>query len=144
MAEGQTPQPSVPRLYPALSYDEPGLAIEWLEKAFGFEAGMVSRDEEGKIVHAELSLGDATVMLGSAQPDRGWLSPRGQGGSVNQTLYVALDDPDRHHDVARAAGAEIVIDPADTDYGSREYTARDLEGHVWSFGTYRPGTDADQ
>ena len=125
-------------MYAALSYDDPKRAIEWLERAFGFKAKMVSRDEKGRIAHAELALDGAVVMLGAAQPERGWLSPRSLDG-VNQTLYVAIDDPDQHYQTARAAGAEIVIELEDKDYGSREYSARDLEGHVWSFGTYRPG-----
>ena len=51
---------------------------------------------------------------------------------------MAVDDLDAHHDRARAAGAEIIRGPFDTDYGSRDYAARDLAGNVWSFGTYRP------
>jgi uncharacterized glyoxalase superfamily protein PhnB len=51
---------------------------------------------------------------------------------------VAVEDVDAHAERAKAAGAEIVRELNDTDYGSREYAARDLEGNVWSFGTYRP------
>jgi uncharacterized glyoxalase superfamily protein PhnB len=54
------------------------------------------------------------------------------------TIYVVVDDPDAHHDRARAAGAEIVRELTDQDYGSREYAARDPAGNVWSFGTYMP------
>jgi uncharacterized glyoxalase superfamily protein PhnB len=57
---------------------------------------------------------------------------------VNQGIYIALDDIDAHYARAKAAGAEILRPLADTDYGAREYTARDLEGHLWSFGTYWP------
>jgi uncharacterized glyoxalase superfamily protein PhnB len=66
----------------------------------------------------------------------GWVSPKGKP-SVNQTLYVAVDDVDAHYAQAKSAGAEITRELNDTDYGSREYGARDLEGHHWSFGTYR-------
>ena len=52
-------------------------------------------------------------------------------------MYV--EDVDAHFERARAAGAEITSPPRDTDFGSREYHARDLEGHPWTFGTYRPG-----
>jgi uncharacterized glyoxalase superfamily protein PhnB len=54
------------------------------------------------------------------------------------SLYLAVDHPDAHHDRARQAGAEIVLGLKDEDYGSRGYTARDPEGNLWSFGTYRP------
>ena len=53
-------------------------------------------------------------------------------------VYVAVPDVDRLHERARAAGAEIVMEPFDTDYGSRDFAARDPEGNLWSFGTYRP------
>ena len=125
-------------IYPALSYRDAAAAIDWLGRAFGFEQIMAAPGPDGAIAHAELRLGDGIIMLGTAQPERGWRSPRDLPGS-NQTLYVYLPDPDAHCARARAAGATIVREPNDTDYGSREYAATDLEGHEWSFGTYRPG-----
>jgi uncharacterized glyoxalase superfamily protein PhnB len=74
-------------------------------------------------------------MLGSEKDDQ-YGSHAGQGW-----LYVAVDDPDAHCERARAAGAEIVRDLGDTDYGSRDYAARDPEGNLWSFGTYRPAAE---
>jgi uncharacterized glyoxalase superfamily protein PhnB len=67
----------------------------------------------------------------------GWLSPLDLP-AVPQSLYVAIDDVDSHCERARSGGAEIIREPHDTDYGSREYGAKDIEGHHWSFGTYRP------
>lgn len=67
----------------------------------------------------------------------GLTSPRALNG-LSQCLYVAVDDPDAHCARAKAAGAEIVMEPTDMDYGARNYSARDLEGHLWSFGTYWP------
>jgi uncharacterized glyoxalase superfamily protein PhnB len=64
-------------------------------------------------------------------------SPRALAG-INQCLYVAVDDPDAHHERARAAGADIIMEPTNMDYGARNYIARDPEGHLWSFGTYWP------
>jgi uncharacterized glyoxalase superfamily protein PhnB len=61
-------------------------------------------------------------------------------GAGHYSLYVAVDDPDAHHARASEAGATIERELNETDYGSREYTARDPEGNLWSFGTYRPGT----
>jgi uncharacterized glyoxalase superfamily protein PhnB len=55
-----------------------------------------------------------------------------------QGIYVCVDDIDAHYAAAKSAGAEIVRELANTDYGSREYSARDLDGHLWSFGTYQP------
>jgi uncharacterized glyoxalase superfamily protein PhnB len=70
----------------------------------------------------------------------GMKSPGALGG-INQCLYVTVEDPDAHYERAKAAGAKIVIEPFDTDYGARNYCARDLEGHLWTFGTYRPLDD---
>jgi uncharacterized glyoxalase superfamily protein PhnB len=99
---------------------------------------MVVNGEGGTVAHAELTLGDAMIMLGTARsPDAGGydavVPPPG-----NSALYVVVADPDAHHGRARDAGAEIVRALQDTEYGSREYSARDLEGNVWSFGTYQP------
>ena len=78
------------------------------------------------------------IMLGSAGPnDFGLKTPR-ELGAVNQGVYVIVDDIAGQYDRARASGAEILRELADTDYGSREFMARDPEGNIWSFGTYKP------
>ena len=111
--------------------------MDFLSRAFGFEDLMIVPGEDGSIVHAEMNLGPAVIMLGSNKPEMGWVSPLDLP-AVPQTLYVAIDDVDAHYQRARAAGAEITRELNDTDYGSREYGAKDSEGHHWSFGTYRP------
>jgi len=128
---------SPPTFYPCLFYRDAPAAIAWLSRAFGFEVLLEVPNPDGTIAHAELSLGNGVIMLGTAKADQGRKSPRDLSG-VNQSVYVAVDDLDGHYERARSAGAEITMMPHDTDYGSREYGARDLEGHGWSFGTYRP------
>lgn len=123
-------------VYPCLHYQDAPAAIDWLERAFGFRKLMAIPNPDGSIAHAEVQLDGAVVMVGSAKPERGWLSPRDLPG-LNQTVYLVVADVDAHYQTARAAGAEIVDELVDHDYG-RMYTARDLEGHVWSFGNYRP------
>jgi uncharacterized glyoxalase superfamily protein PhnB len=125
-------------IFPALRYADAPAAIEWLGRAFGFEPRMVVDGPDGTVAHAELVTGEAMIMLGSARaPDAGaYDAVAPPPGSAS--FYLVVEDPDAHHDRARGAGAEIVRPPQDTDYGSREYTARDLEGNVWSFGTYQP------
>ena len=117
-----------PNVYPFMRFADADAALEWLSRAFGFEEREVYRDAEGVIHHAEISLGPGIVMFG-------------QGDPSSQGVYVAVEDADAHYERAKAAGAEITREIEDTDYGSREYTARDPEGHVWSFGTYRPTVD---
>jgi uncharacterized glyoxalase superfamily protein PhnB len=136
---------TAPNIYPCLGYRDAKAAIRWLCEAFGFEERMVHPGEDREVAHAELSLGPGIIMLGSASDDMAAVDTDAltAGGEADFSripfaLYVALEDVDAHCEHARAAGAEIVREPTDTGYGSREYAARDLEGNVWSFGTYRP------
>lgn len=124
---------SRPTAYPILRYRDAPAAIDWLERAFGFRRRVVHPAPDGTIGHAELSVGTGIVMLGSATREL----PRDEPGD-SHSVYVAVDDPDAHHDRAVAAGAEVVRPLVDLDYGSRDYSARDLEGRLWHFGTYRP------
>ena len=124
-------------IFPALRYKDADVAIEFLCKAFGFEEHAVYR-EGGVVVHAQLQLGEAIVMLGT-YTEEGWLggsAPTPYGSTVS--IYVVVADPDSHHERAAGAGANIVRPLTDEDYGSREYSARDPEGNLWSFGTYNP------
>lgn len=125
---------TTPTLYPLMRFSDAPAAIEFLERAFGFSRGAVVADPDGRIVHAELSLGPSVLMIGSDRDD-----PRlGRRGGLGW-IYVAVDDADAHCDRARKSGAEILAEPYDTDYGSRDYTALDPERIQWHFGTYRPG-----
>jgi uncharacterized glyoxalase superfamily protein PhnB len=121
------------QFFPLLRYADAPAALAFLERAFGFQRGEVVENPEGTIAHAELSDGAGAVMIGSDRDD----SPAGRRAGLGW-IYVAVDDIDSHYERARGAGAEIVSEPFDTDYGSRDYQARDPEGNLWSFGTYRP------
>jgi uncharacterized glyoxalase superfamily protein PhnB len=110
-----------PNIFPFMRFADADAALAWLNRAFGFEEHAVYRDDGGPIHHAEISLGPGIVMLG-------------QGDPASHGVYVAVADADAHYEGAKAAGAEITRDIEYTPYGSREYT----DGHVWSFGTYRP------
>lgn len=125
----------LPSVYPVLRYDDAPGAIRFLGEAFQLEPVTVHEGPEGVIVHAQLAWRTGVVMVGS----------RSTGDSRFETgrtvLYLAVDDPDAHHDHAVAAGAKVVMELIDQPYGSREYAALDPEGNVWSFGTYRPGPD---
>jgi uncharacterized glyoxalase superfamily protein PhnB len=127
-------------IHPFLRYDDAPAAIDFLQRAFGFEAKLVvPGDAPGKVAHAQLALSGGVVMVGSATNDAtlGLGSPE-RRGSRSSGVYVVVADPDAHHARAKAAGAEIVMALCDQEYGSREYAARDPEGYVWCFGTYQP------
>lgn len=122
-------------VFPSLRYRDARAAIDFLESAFGFERAAVIENDDGTIAHAELRFGAAMVMLGSETEDAvgRWGEHAGEGW-----VYVTVEAPDAHCERARDAGAEIVMELSDMDYGSRDYAARDPEGNLWNFGTYDP------
>lgn len=127
-------------IIPCLRYRNAVAAIEWLCSAFGFSRHAVHQD--GDIVHhAQLVFGNGMLMLGSVQPGA-WsaqmIQPDEIGGRETQSACVIVSDVDAHYAIAKAAGAEIVIAIADQAYGGRGYACRDLEGHLWWFGSYDP------
>ena len=126
---------------PTVRYNDATAAIEWLCEAFGFERHLSVPGEDGTIVHAQLVFGNGMVMLGSARAsnfDNLQKPPSALGGAVSQSPYIIVEDADKHYARAVAAGAEIVMEISDEDYGGRGYCCRDPEGHVWNFGSYDP------
>lgn len=130
-------------VYPSLTYDDAMAAIDWLCRAFGFTRRLVVPGPDGRVEHSELSLGAAVIMVSSPKPESGRVAPETPGG-VSQALSLHINDPDAHYRQAKAAGAEIMHELKDEEYGSRGYMARDPEGHLWYFGTYRPGAYWDK
>jgi uncharacterized glyoxalase superfamily protein PhnB len=125
-------------VFPALRYTDADAAMQWLQRAFGFTVTAVHRGESGTVEHAELDTGGGLVMLGQ-HSGAGWMggtAPDPLGSPIG--IYVVIADPDAHHAQAVAAGATIVRELEDQSYGSRDYSARDPEGNLWSFGTYDP------
>lgn len=113
---------------------DPRVALEWLERAFGFTRSLVVGDAQGRVAHAEMSFGDGVVMIGTG----GWsdfaVSASLLDGKNTQCVHVQLEsDIDAHCERARAAGAVILQAPADQFYGDRTYRACDPERHVWTF-----------
>ena len=128
-------------LIPGHSYRNAPAAIEWLEKVFGFERKVIHEGPNGTIAHAELTLGNGMIMLGSQKDDeygKGLKSPQELGGIETRTAYIVVPDADAVYVRALAAGAEFVRPLQDTHYGSREFAVKDPEGHRWSVGTYDP------
>jgi uncharacterized glyoxalase superfamily protein PhnB len=130
-------------LIPGHRYRNAPAAIEWLEKVFGFERKAVHEGPNGTIAHAELTLGNGMIMLGSGKDDgthRDFKSPDEVGGVETCMLYIVVPDADAAHARAVAAGANVTTPLHDTPYssGSREFAVKDPEGHTWYVGTYDP------
>ena len=127
-------------IIPGMRYRDAPAAIEWLCSSFGFSRNLVVPGPGDTIAHAQLVLGDGMIMLGSvADDDYGQMvkTPQEAGGNT-QSAYVVVDEIDAHYQRAMAAGAEIVMEIADQEYGGRLYSAKDPEGYLWNFGSYDP------
>jgi uncharacterized glyoxalase superfamily protein PhnB len=121
-----------PALVSAVSYRDPKAALAFLEKAFGFELFLLLEDGDGNVAHSEMRYGTGAVMVGSEWDDD-HRSPASVGGKNTQTVHIATTEDIRAHcERARAAGAEILMEPAYQFYGATTYRCRDLEGHIWT------------
>jgi uncharacterized glyoxalase superfamily protein PhnB len=129
-----------PRISSALYYDDAVKAIDWICDAFDFEVRLKIEDENGRIQHSELVYGDGLIMVGqTGREDRPqYRSPLAVDGTNTQALCLCVEDVDAHCARARAAGATILMEPEDHDYGEeywadRVYECVDPEGHHWYF-----------
>ena len=130
-----------PTVIPCLSYRDAPAAIAWLKEAFGFTEIMVVPGPDDTIAHAQLAFDGGMVMVSSIRDDELKMQTPCDLGGVTQSIYIVVKDTDAHYARAVEAGAEIVRELEDTPYGSRDYSARDPEGHLWNFGTYRPAVE---
>jgi uncharacterized glyoxalase superfamily protein PhnB len=116
-------------VFPCISFRDAHASIDWLERALGAERVAVYEDDQGRVSHAEVRVGESLVMCGD---ERAGSKATPAGVSV---VYVVVEDTDAAHERARAAGAEVT-EPVDQDYGSRDITVTDPDGNRWSLGTY--------
>ena len=130
------------KIIPSIRYKDCEKAIEWLCEVFGFEKYLTVPGAAGSILHAQMVYNNCMIMLGTAHEgdEFGRLnsSPLALGGQNTASIYMVVVDADAHYKKAVEKGAEVVLDIKDEDYGGRGYTCKDLEGHLWSFGTYNP------
>ena len=135
-------------IIPNLRYADAPRAIEFLCEAFGFErkAMYLDNDDPRIVQHAQLLWQDRMIMISTAAgtdyADAARMRTAAEAGGATVSLYLVVDDVDAHAARARAAGANIVMEPRDQDYGGRGYGARDPEGNAWSFGSYDPWAEA--
>lgn len=132
-------------IIPCLRYRDAHAAIDWLCEAFGFRRHAVHQSAGGGVEHAQLTYGNGMVMLGSVRDDafgQRIAQPEEVGGRETQCACVTVTDCKAHYLTAKAAGAQIVDDYAEMDYGGAGYSCRDPEGHLWYFGSYNPWQSA--
>jgi uncharacterized glyoxalase superfamily protein PhnB len=128
-------------LVPVLRYRDVAAAASWLTGAFGFESKTLIDAPDGGAIYAELVHGRGTIMLvpvGQSDLDAHMRQPDELGGIETQTCYVTVTDVSAHLERSIKGGAEIVLPLSGDQGGQRGYSCRDLEGHIWNFGTYSP------
>lgn len=121
-------------VYPTLTYRDVAGALAWVSEAFGLEPRVFADPAAARVQHAALVHEGAMVLVEEESQEDLHGAHAGMGW-----VYVAVDDVDGHYERAEAGGAEILNEPHDALGGTqRGYSARDLEGNLWTFGTARP------
>jgi uncharacterized glyoxalase superfamily protein PhnB len=133
---------TVSTIIPCLSYRDALGAIDWLCRAFGFEKQAVHAGDDGIVKHAQLTFGNGMIMLGSVAKEGSWgehiVQPDEISGRESQCPCVIVSDCKAHYERAKAAGAVIIDELEEKPYGGAGYSCRDIEGHLWWFGSYDP------
>lgn len=114
---------------PVLVYEDVAKAVDWLCGAFGFAERLRVAGRDGRVMHAQLSVGEGAIMLGAQGAE--FRPPRAD--EVTQYVHVHVEGVDAHFERAKRFGAEIVRPPTDMPFGERPYTAKDFAGHRWTF-----------
>ena len=134
-------RPTGASVIPTVRYRDVGAAVEWLHEAFGLEPHRLVKDSRGAVLYGELTFGGGMVMVAPIQDSplgKLMVQPDEIGGVETQICYLFVEDARAHNARAREAGADIVLDIEAETNGGRGYSCRDLEGHIWNFGTYDP------
>ncbi|MGL5824602.1 MAG: MerR family transcriptional regulator [Nocardioides sp.] len=133
-------EPALTRRITLLVYRDIAAGHAYLIDVLGLAPGPISYDGD-RATHGEVHAGDGVVWLHREAPEHRMVSPL-TTGTVTASLAVLVDDVDAHHARVAATGAAIDYEPTEMPYGVREYSVRDIEGHLWSFQT--PLTEPDE
>jgi PhnB protein len=128
---------------PFLTIRDAARAIEFYKAAFGAEARGIMKGPDGKIMHAELKIGDSIIMLSDEFPEMGSVSPQSLGGS-STGLHIYLDNVDAAFEKAVKAGAQVEMPVMDQFWGDRYGKLQDPFGHKWSIGTHIKDLSMDE
>ena len=113
---------------PILVYEDVGKALEFLTRAFGFKERLRA-EYGGSITHAQMDIGDGSIIIGK----QGGPFKAPAGDTVSQYAHINVENVDQHFAKAKAAGAVILKEPQEMPFGVRQYTAKDIGGHWWTF-----------
>jgi len=125
---------AAPTITVAMPCDDARRMIDWMVELFGFEVGELHEAPDGSVAHARLSWRTGNVFVSDRHPGP-W---SGTGPVIVCLAADTAADVDRLYAKARAAGAEVIQELEDTDYGDHGFGLRDPEGNLWAIGTHRP------
>ena len=127
-------------IIPGMRYRDAPAAIDWLCDVLGFERRLVVPNEDGTIAHAQLTLGNGMIMLGSSQGSEfdGMVGPSSPDGTLTQSAYIVVEDVKALYERVKASGANIVMELEEQHYGGSLFAVRDPEGQLWNVGSYNP------
>lgn len=131
-------------LTPFLTVRNAERAIDFYKQAFGAKERGVMKGPDGKVMHAELMIGDSIVMLADEFPEFGALSPESGGGGSSMGLHIYLDNVDAAFDRAVKAGARVEMPVMDQFWGDRYGKLKDPFGHKWSIATHMKDLSAEE
>jgi len=118
-------------------------AIEFYKQAFGAQERGLMKGPDGKVMHAELKIGNSIVMLADEFPEFGAVAPE-SGGNTSMGLHIYVDNVDQAFDRAVKAGAKVEMPVSDQFWGDRYGKLRDPFGHKWSIATHVKDMSADE
>ena len=130
-------------LTPFLTVRNAVKAIEFYKQAFGAQERGVAKDPTGKVMHAEVKIGDSIIMLSDEFPEFGSLSPE-SGGTQSMGLHIYIENVDQAFERAVKAGAKVEMPVADQFWGDRYGRLKDPFGHKWSIATHTKDMSADE
>ena len=123
-------------LTPYLVMSGAAAAIEFYKKAFGAEELVRMPGPGGRIMHAEVKIGNSILMLSDENPERGHMSPKSRGGAT-ASVMLYTEDVDAVFNKAVAAGAKADMPPTDMFWGDRMGNITDPFGHTWAIATHK-------
>jgi PhnB protein len=128
---------------PYLAVRNASTALDFYQKAFGAIELMRMPDDQGRVAHAEIKIGDSPIMLADEHPELDFLGPESRGGS-SVALLIYTEDVDALFRRALEAGATEVRPLKDEFYGDRMGTVRDPFGHVWHLSTHKEDVSPEE
>ena len=136
-------QNGIHEVFPYLRVRDANAAIEFYKKAFGAAEEFRLTEPSGRVGHAQLKFGAATVMVSDEYPENGIHGPK-DSMPTGSSIHLHVEDVDAMTQQAVATGAKVVMEPQDQFYGERSSKMLDPFGHEWLLGSHIEDVTPDE